>query len=88
MKQIIVPNDIKKAVKKKKSCELATLFALLTVFIAAAVILEVLSLNKFPLSVRVIIYTLLVMVPFLITRIPFKLRGSSWIGTVENVEVK
>ncbi len=28
------------------------------------------------------------MVPFLITRIPFKLRGSSWIGTVENVEVK
>lgn len=85
---IPIPSDIKKMVKRRVLTRLIVCSGVLALFIVFAILFGTRALRGVPPLGQIGIYIVYFLLPFLITGVPIKLLGSSWCGTLVNVEIK
>ena len=87
MKTIQLPKDLKAFAMKTALKRLIPCILMLTVFAVALIFWGDIILPIDKESVKVIVYTMVMLVPFAVTGVPFKLFDKTYSGIVEKVEI-
>ena len=87
MNNIQLPSDVKKHVKNKIITRLLKLTVLELIIILIIFFLGERTFGKLDVAIRIAIYIILIVLPFVITKVPFAFIDKSWRGKIKKVDI-
>ena len=87
MNNLQLPADVKNYVKNKIIARLLKLTVLELIIILAIIFLGKRTFGELHIAIRITIYILLIVLPFIITKVPLAFIDKSWCGKIKKIDV-
>ena len=87
-KRVKIPDDVRDYIRKKTALRILKLILLEAVILTFILFIGERVFEYFDVVPRLIIYIMLLVIPFFVTGVPFKMIDKAWEGEIIDVEIK
>ncbi len=87
-KRIKIPDDVRNYIRKKTASRILKLFILEAAILTFVLLFGERVFERFDVVMRLLAYIVLMLIPFFVTGVPFKMIDKAWEGEIIDVEIK